>query len=171
MGYMGMGMQKWIYTMKPRKPFSKKRKGSFTNIPLYKRTFKIQPSNRILSSNKTQSPKSKFSNLFGIFLFSLFLILIISMVTKWISYEFNNQLNILEYQKNVNENHFNFLMNSGKKRLTNKNLTGAYYEFKLAKAIYPKNDEVNQLLLETTTFLCLNKGIYCKELDGFNNEN
>ena len=74
--------------MKPRKPFSKKRKGSFTNIPLYKRTFKIQ------------SSKSKFSNLFGIFLFSLFLILIISMDTKWMSYEDDDQLIIFKLQKN-----------------------------------------------------------------------
>ena len=43
MGFMGFGMQKWIYTMRPRKPFSMQRKGSFTAVPSKSRKFKLQP--------------------------------------------------------------------------------------------------------------------------------
>lgn len=32
MGYMGFGMQKWIYTMRPRRPFTKARKAGFDTI-------------------------------------------------------------------------------------------------------------------------------------------
>lgn len=32
MGYMGFGMQKWIYTMRPRRPFSKERKHGYDTI-------------------------------------------------------------------------------------------------------------------------------------------
>ncbi|BAO77507.1 hypothetical protein WPG_3277 [Winogradskyella sp. PG-2] len=35
MGFMGFGMQKWIYTMRARKPFSMQGKGSFTKILTY----------------------------------------------------------------------------------------------------------------------------------------
>lgn len=154
MGYMGMGMQKWIYKMKPRKPFSMKRKDSFTKIPLYKRTFKIQP-----------SKSSAYSYLLGVFLFLLFLVITISIIPKWMSYEAENHLAIIESEQHKNDFTFNFLMNSGKKRLKNGNLIGAYSEFKLAKAIFPKHKRLNQLFLETTTSLCLNKGLYRKYLD------
>ncbi len=44
MGYMGLDFQRWIYGMRPRKPFSMQRKGSFSTLPSYQREFKIQAS-------------------------------------------------------------------------------------------------------------------------------
>ncbi len=44
---MGLGMQSWVYKMRPRKPYSKERKPSFTAVPNYHRTFKLQPSKKI----------------------------------------------------------------------------------------------------------------------------
>lgn len=35
MGYMGFGLQKWIYTMKPRRPFSRDRKPTGNTIDTY----------------------------------------------------------------------------------------------------------------------------------------
>ena len=36
MGFMGLGMQKWIYKQKPRKPFSKNRKSSFSSVTTHR---------------------------------------------------------------------------------------------------------------------------------------
>lgn len=33
MGYMGFGMQRWIYSLKPKRPFSKDRKEGYDTIP------------------------------------------------------------------------------------------------------------------------------------------
>lgn len=71
MVYMGFGLQKWIYTMRPRKPYSMQRKGSFTDIPSYKRKFKLQPSKDINPYN------------FGILL--VLLLVVGFSVTKWLS--------------------------------------------------------------------------------------
>jgi hypothetical protein len=54
-------------------------------------------------------------------------------------------------------------MSSGKKRLLNGNINGAYSEFKLAIAIMPHNGEVNKLLFETISILCQENEGYCKE--------
>ena len=43
MGYMGFGMQRWVYKMKPRKLFSFERKPSFEALPKYRREFKLKP--------------------------------------------------------------------------------------------------------------------------------
>lgn len=60
---------------------------------------------------------------------------------------------------------FNFLLNSGKKRLLSNNIQGAYSEFKLAYNIQPEHKELNQLLIETLSILCTKDSLYCKELD------
>lgn len=80
---------------------------------------------------------------------------------------YSNNHNKLIFQNEIIENRkaFNFLINSGKKRLQNNNTSGAYSEFRLAKAIYPKNDEVNQLLIETLSILCNTSDDHCQELD------
>ena len=64
MGYMGLGLQKWIYTMRPRKPFSMQRKGSFTAVPTYSREFKLQYSSEsILSLVKQNIGNYRFHDL------------------------------------------------------------------------------------------------------------
>ena len=71
MGFMGFGMQKWIYTMRPRKPFSMQRKGSFTVILTYKRSFKLQPS------------KNKNGYNFGVLFFLILAVIISLAIPKW----------------------------------------------------------------------------------------
>jgi hypothetical protein len=56
-------------------------------------------------------------------------------------------------------------MTSGINRLKGQNLVGAYSEFKLAYAINPDNQELNELLLETLYSLCESDTTYCSDLD------
>jgi hypothetical protein len=56
-------------------------------------------------------------------------------------------------------------MNSAVYRLRDNNLLGAHSELTLAKAIYPNDERVNQLLIETLVALCEGSNTYCNELD------
>ena len=64
---------------------------------------------------------------------------------------------------------FNFLLNSGKTHLKRNNVVGAYSEFILAYRVNPNNKELNQLLIETLSILCVNDENYCGELDDLMN--
>ena len=153
MGFMGFGMQKWIYTMRPRKPFSMQRKGSFTVIPTYSRKFKLQPS------------KNKGNYNFGILLFLIMVIVISFAIPNWLTQARIHHKEVIALRISKDNKAFDFLMNSGKKRLLKGNINGAYSEFKLAIAIMPFNSEVNQLLFETISLLCQENEDFCKELD------
>jgi hypothetical protein len=86
-------------------------------------------------------------------------------VPKFTDYHNTRSVQFQEQAVRSNKSTFNFLINSGKGRLVSNNLKGAYSEFKLAQAIYPKDDLVNQLLIETLACLCNNGNSYCNELD------
>ena len=144
-------MQKWIFTMRPRKPFSMQRKGSFTSVPTYKRNFKLQPS------------KNKGSYNFGIL---LFLVIVTSFaIPNWLTQARIHHKEIMTLMTNEDNQAFEFLMTSGKKRLETQNYEGAFSEFKLAKVIKSNNSEVNQLLLKALSILCFEENKYSKELD------
>lgn len=153
MGFMGFGMQKWIYTMRPRKPFSMQRKGSFTKVPVYKREFKLQPS------------KNKGGYNFGIAFFLIIVAVLVFQMPKWLNQARIHHKEVIELAENRDNNAFEFLMSSGKKRVLIQNYSGAFSEFKLAKAIKPNNSEVNLLLLEVISLLCEKNEEYCKEFD------
>ncbi|WP_040278500.1 hypothetical protein [Psychroserpens damuponensis] len=154
-GYMGFGMSSWIYKQGPRKAFSKrKRRPTCNTLSTYDRAFKLQPSKK--SSN----------------LYIVFSILCIGLVAVGLHYripEFTKYNSIRNVQKRERiklkkKGTFNFLMHSGQNRLRANNLVGAHSEFKLAKAIYPKDELVNQLLVETLVALCEDNNTYCDEL-------
>ncbi|MFD1061711.1 hypothetical protein ACFQ1Q_00535 [Winogradskyella litorisediminis] len=152
MSFMGFGMQKWIYTMQPRRPYSVERKGSFTKIPTHKNKFQFQPS------------KSSNSYLFAIVLLVIFISIVALKIPAWKKYETEHSQYVRQLKVTKNTNEFNFLMNSGKRRLQNNNLKGAYSEFKLAKAIFPENKEANELFLQTLSILCFEENVFCNEL-------
>ena len=153
MGFMGFGMQKWIYTMRPRKPFSMQRKGSFTAVPSKSRKFKLQPSENKGSCN------------LAIVLLIIFSLLIGLMIPKWSAYE-NKRINAeIEFRESRNNTAFNFLIKSGKNRLSSGKIHGAYSEFTLALNLKPNNKELNSLLLETLEILCFDYNTHCDELE------
>lgn len=158
MGFMGFGMQKWIYTMRPRKPFTMNRRVSFTVIPTYKREFKLQPS------------KNHLKFYFGIVFAILIAIVLTSWIPKWLEYaRIRNEQEITFTIKKNNEI-FEFLLKSGKKRLYHGQISGAYSEFKLAYKIRPNDEKLNQLLLETLEILCLEYGRSCNNYSKIKNK-
>lgn len=150
---MGFGMQKWIYTMRPRKPFSMQRKSSFTKIPTYRRTFKLQPS------------KDEKGYNFGILFFLILIVVIGLAIPKWLAQTKINNKEITELRAVSNTKAFNFLIKSGKQRLNSGSVFGAYSEFKLAYAIKPNDEKLNQLLFETLATLCIDYNRYCNALE------
>lgn len=155
MGYMGFGMQKRVYTMQPRRPFKMDRKGLFSTIPKYRLEFKEKPS------------ASKGSYNFGILIFLIFSILLIIAIPNFNNYKTSHNQIVKSYEEQKKTKAFNFLMHSGTYRLKSGNIFGAYSEFKLAKAIYPNDETVNALLLESLSILCFDEGKHCEDLDAF----
>ena len=151
MGYMGLGLQKWIYGMRPRKPYSMQRKGSFTEVPTYSRAFKLQYSNNEGSYN------------FGIVLFVVMVLLIALSIPRWLEDSKKRHQYELALAIQKDNDAFTFLLKSGKSRLHKGRISGAYSEFKLAYAIKPNNKELNSLLLETLEILCLDYNRHCDD--------
>nr|WP_321224184.1 hypothetical protein [uncultured Psychroserpens sp.] len=155
-GYMGFGMASWIYKQGPRKVFSKRKRIPTCNtLTTYNRVFKLQPS------------KNKSEIYIGLSLLIVVLITfgIFYMVPNFTDYHNERAAQLEKRKVRLDENAFNFLMKSGKNRLLSNNLKGAHSEFKLALAINPNDETVNQLLLETLVGLCDENNTYCVELD------
>ncbi|WP_158851137.1 hypothetical protein [Algibacter sp. L1A34] len=154
-GYMGLGLQKWIYSRDPQKKmFKKERLKSFTALPKYSRTFILKPS---IKENK------KLNGLLTV-VFS-FLILSVFTFNHFVDYSNKQSQRIIKITNFKNLEAFNFLVNSGENRLRTNQIKMAYSEFKLAYNINSENKELNQLMIETLSILCSNDNKYCDELD------
>ncbi|WP_299381402.1 hypothetical protein [uncultured Lacinutrix sp.] len=152
-GYMGFGMQSWIYKRKLRKPFSKRGKvPTHSSLPLYSRVFKLQ---RSVKKNKKQN-----AVLTLLIIFSL-LILGVLTFSNIFKYEKQHKEFVSEMKDIKNQEAFIFLLNSGKERLNANNFSGAYSEFVLAYTINSQNEEVVRLLEETSSVLCKTDKKYC----------
>jgi hypothetical protein len=156
-GYMGFGMQSWLYKKRPRKPFAKRGQvPSFSPLHNYSRTFSLKP--HVKKNNL-------LTGLFTLAILILSAYFVFTYCDRFTDYSNQHrQLVIVQTQKQ-DEQGFNFLINSGKRRLSNNNVKGAYSEFHLAYNIRPENEELNRLLLETLSILCSEEIKYCDKLD------
>lgn len=156
-GYMGFGLQKWIYSRKPRiKLYERERITSFTSLPKYSRTFKLQPS---ATENK------KYMGLITVIVGISFIVIISFAYRDFIDYSNNHTKQITVNYNNQNKKAFNFLIKSGKNRLKENRVLDAYSEFSLAYNINPNDENLNHLLIETLSVLCNENISYCNELD------
>ncbi|GAA4969873.1 hypothetical protein [Algibacter aquimarinus] len=157
MGYMGFGMQSWVYKKRPRKPFSKRgRIPSFSPFQEYSRTFKIK--------SHTKESKYKYT-LWGIIFFISLIFLVTNYTKKFTLYTNEKSIVRIKAAEKIDNRAFVFLIKSGKKRLISNNIIGAYSEFNLAYQIKPNNEELNQLLIETLSILCDKNTDYCDDLN------
>ncbi|WP_044398133.1 hypothetical protein [Lacinutrix sp. Hel_I_90] len=157
MGYSGLGMQSWIYKRKLHRPFSKRGKvPTFASLPSYSRTFALKP------KSKENRRAVGFTTIAIILLFFSALYILGS---KWHQYESSLERKRVIVHSECNETAFQFLLNSGKSRLSKHNVSGAYSEFVLAHKIDPKNENVVNLLIETTHTLCIEDQRYCDALE------
>ncbi len=158
-GYMGFGMQKWIYSRKSRtKLYVRETIPSFTSLPKYSRTFQL----------KASVKENKLLN--GILAIGIAISLIIlsgSFIKKYTDYSNEQTKQVTIYNNYENEKAFNFLVESGISRLAGNNIIGAYSEFKLAHEIHQNDEKFNQLFIETLSILCNDDEKYCNELDYF----
>lgn len=158
-GYMGFGMQSWIYKRKLRKPFSKRGKvPTFSSLPLYSREFKLKPS---IKRNK---------KLIGLLTISITLLLTTTVVIygfKFHKYESTQSELVKEINLEKNKGAFQFLLNSGKNRFYSNNFLGAYSELVLAHKICSQDKDVINLLIETSRILCKSDLKYCEALDNY----
>ena len=156
-GYMGLGLQQWIYSRNPQKKMFKKQPlKSFTALPKYSRTFKLQSSrkeNKILNGLITV-----------LFVFSASLLSIFT-INQYIAYSNKHAQDIIDITKKKDLETFSFLVNSGEDRLINNQALRAYSEFKLAQNINPESERLSQLIIETLSVLCADNNEFCKELD------
>lgn len=158
-GYMGFGMQSWLYKKRPRKPFTKRGQvPSFTPLHSYTRTFSIKP--HVKKNNV-------YAGLITLVAISISILLVVNYSQKFVSYS-QERLELIEYNTSTQESYaFSYLLNSGKQRLLSNNILGAYSEFNLAYNIRPDSKELNQLLVETLSILCSDDIKYCDVLDNF----
>lgn len=157
MGYMGLGMHKWIYSRNPQKKlFEKNRLPLFTPIPRYSRTFKLQ------SNPKENKLRAGILTVVIIIGFIIVLNYFYNQFTVH-SKEISKQTMVTENIKNNQA--FEFLLKSGKNRLKENRMLMAYSELKLAQALRPDDEELNNILIETLSIICNNDNKYCNELD------
>lgn len=156
-GYMGLGLQQWIYSRDPQKKmFQKNGLKSFTALPKYSRTFTLQPSRK---ENK------KLNGFLTVSSVICFLILSYFTYHTFLNYSTNHVQDLREIRAFKKQEAFNFLVNSGESRLRKNEISGAYAEFKLAHKINPKDEELNQLIIQTLSILCSENNSYCNALD------
>ena len=158
MGYMGFGMQSIVNKQKPRKPYKFSRKPSFGPLQNYSRTFKLQPS---VKENKRRA------GLLSLLILSMLLGFVLLYGVKFTNYSNENNLLLSRRNKENNNMVFQLLMTSGKNRLANNNILGAYSEFKMAYKIYPSNEQLQQLIIETSSVLCVSNPVYCDDLESY----
>ena len=158
-GYMGFGMQSWIYKRILRKPFSKKGQvPTFSSLPLYFREFKLKPS---IKRNK------KLISLLTVLITLLLTTTVVIYGFKFHKYESTQSELVNEINLKKNEEAFQFLLKSGRNRFYSKNYFGAYSELVLAHKICSEDKDVINLLIETSRALCQSDLKYCEALDNY----
>lgn len=177
MGYMGFGMQKWIYTSKPRKPFSKDRKGFGNTIPKLqtKNIFdhKTQISGKILE-HKTPEEKIQEQNLkrkqktFR-FILLIAVVTIISIISvnyfRGENVRWENRNNKLRnYRTRIEkekEKAYLMIKANADKQLKLKNYASAINEFKQLTVLKPNGIKEKKALANVLYLACMEQNIEC----------
>lgn len=150
-------MQNSVHKRRPRKVFSKRgRVPSFLPLQKNSRLFKFT---RYITLGKYEMP------FWGIIIFVGCIYLTKISISSFIDYSNDLAINKLKNANRIDYKAFNFLMDSGKRRLFSNNILGAYSEFNLAYDILPQNEELNTLLIETLCMLCAQNEMHCDKLD------
>jgi len=154
MGYMGFGLQKWIYSQKPRKPFKKRESTLGQEYIDTERNFSIEGSfvpnpngveERIENSKKRNRLKSKLEKIQSIIFLIMFffLAIIIIIYIRKPTYN-NNQEGVIiideEYNKEIQRD-INLFIKTGKDNLEWNYINSSIEEFERALKLDPNNIE------------------------------
>lgn len=158
-GYMGFGMQSWIYQKSPRKPFAERERiPSFSSLPKYNDGF-------VLKHHGVD--QKRYYGLLIILIVLIAVVLSAFYYSKFDTYSSKQTKMVNERMAIDNREAFDYLFNSGCVRLRSNNISGAYSEFILAYKIDGNNETLNQLIIETLWNLCDKDDRYCIKLDTF----
>jgi len=175
---MGFGMQKWIYHLKPRKPFSKERKGFGNTIPKHEhhnafnddKVFLTGRIRKEITEEEQQQQKIlKRSRLFikG-FIITLAIGLFIGLINNfsfkednYFAQERRNQEIILKRQVTEKERAYQILLTSGKNAMQHKSYERAINEFDQALKLSHGKLEPRELLVSALILSCNEKGMNC----------
>lgn len=156
MGYMGFGMQKWVYKMKPRRPFSKDRKPNLNEIKTTETKFILKKDESIFSQRiKAISTLVIFAMV--IFAFAYFAV---QMLNK----SKTSAESIEKSRQNEKNDAFMVLFENGKRYLSNGNRDKAKSELELALNLKPENYSANIYFIYTLKSFCLAENKYCDKI-------
>jgi tetratricopeptide (TPR) repeat protein len=182
MGYMGFGLQKWIYNQKPRKPFKKRESTlgheyiEIGNVKDFTLGDSIPPSpegveERILESKKRNRLNNKLDRIQGIFI----IVIVVSILTI---------IYIKSRQPNTNSSKYGYtppsydasdkekdaialFLKSGINLLQWNQIESAEEEFERALKIDPENIEVLNYYVLTLSFDCEQNNKNCHKATFF----
>jgi len=172
MGYMGFGMQRWIYNQNPRKPFKNREGAGHNNI--VERFFAVKGSKRKglkkLSKEEREELIERIDGRYHndktgviILLFSLVVILSMFLYFKpWkapnnpaVSEEVENQI----FQEKTER--FNMMMQYGKLHFMKNDYALAIIEFSTALSLFPENEEALVFLTKSYVNDCTHNNNNC----------
>jgi tetratricopeptide (TPR) repeat protein len=178
MGYMGFGLQKWIYQMKPRKPFKKGNKiAGYETQDIHnqkefnlKETYSTNPEiieNRLKEAKKKSLINWRKQKFYGL-LIVLALISVFALIYFNASY-FNNSASHDHYKLMAKKDQQEkadaliLLIKTGKHHLYNNEIENAITNFKLALNIDPDNSVALYNLILALSVDCENNSNNCEE--------
>ncbi len=176
---MGLGMQRWIYTQMPRRPFSKKRRQvgdtnyrySVDGPNISGRTHTDRSSNKdrqeILHRISRRAVNNKITSV--IIIISIFIITTVILINykPWIT-SLNAEHTIHEKQQKelAEKTHaYEFAMSYGKHFLKSGDYELAIVEFHNANRVFPDNKEAMDLLVMAYVQNCIANGNNCEKAE------
>lgn len=177
MGYMGFGLQKWIYTQRARRPFSKDRKpaGDLLTYSHESDYFETKPFSPSVKHEATIEDRERASNRIKLKFTDLKQKLLITRITYGLSIVIAIIIVILIFKnkefidrfipnekytntKKINEEKakaFKMMLEYGDAYLKKKDYEKAIIEYKQAVKLYPENAEGEIALAKGYYYLCL----------------
>lgn len=179
MGYMGFGMQNWIFKQRPRRPFSKDRKPSGDTINntewgdlhiggLASHNIELAEREKIEFMQRIANRRKKEKIFTGIFLFFIISLLLILMFKKPLQKITSSGQNLAEEQKQLDQDiqaQFILSMNYGIYYFENGEFDLAINEFSHALQFYPDNLDATVGLAKSYLQDCLLNRQNCKNAE------
>jgi len=171
-GYMGLGLQKWIYRQWPKRFFKLDRKPINAPIEAYptkKWELRFPPNKdyarlALLMRNRTKD--ENYSHII-IALCSFALIFFIILIAVFDNPHFNNypatRKFYIEHARKEKFEAYHFLLRAGKIATEKNKFSSAHYEFELANKLFPKAIYHHVELANMYVLLCKNEDLYCEE--------
>lgn len=177
MGYMGLGMQKWIYTQRPRKPFSKRSKITSNTTEIYSvsdlnikgrtslKNLTEEQRKRVLDRINRRHINGKILNIFIILSVIVMAIILLNYYKPWNTKSYSENY-LKEENRRANKEKqqvYDLAMSYGKNHLIKNDYSIAISEFHNALEAFPENREALDFLLKAYIQDCLRNNNNCNK--------